>query len=105
MLQLANPGPGDLLGKGAIVVSDVATTSDRVEVLLDNRDAGGTFLGAVHPGQAPNFQLAINVPRGANGARDLFVGYEGRNDRARAHFCRRGQSDEHRSMWVCHPVR
>jgi len=81
VLQLANPNAGDVLATGASVVSGVAYDPasaqgpgvDRVELFLDSRDGGGTFLGGVDVQQATTFQVTITVPRNANGSHDLFA--------------------------------
>jgi len=77
-VQLANPGSGDLLPTGDIVITgaawDPAATSgsgiDRVELYLDPRENGGLFLGSVEP-TANTFTLTIKVPNSANGGHTL----------------------------------
>jgi len=77
-VQLANPGSGDLLPTGDIVITgaawDPAATSgsgiDRVELYLDPRENGGLFLGSVEP-PANTFTLTIKVPNSANGGHTL----------------------------------
>jgi hypothetical protein len=80
VLQLGNPGAGDLLPTGHIVISgtahDPAATSgsgiDRVEVFLDNRDEGGTFLGGAQP-TGPTFNVTADVSNSANGGHTVYV--------------------------------
>ncbi len=87
VVQVANPGPGDLLPTGDIfipgVAFDPASTAgsgiSHVDLFLGQRDSGGLFLGSV--AAAPNatttsrtFSIKANVPNGTNGERD-FVAY------------------------------
>ena len=79
-LQLANPGAGDLLPTGDIIITgsayDSAATSgtgiDRVEVFLDPRDNGGLFIGSVEPTDK-EFKITAAVPNSANGGHTLTV--------------------------------
>ena len=86
VVQLANPGPGDVLSQGDYIVSGVAFDPaasqgagiDRVDLFLGDRDNGGVFLGEATPGQNSgnprSFETKITLPSTANGGRD-FVAY------------------------------
>lgn len=86
VVQLANPGPGDVLSQGDYIVSGTAFDPsaaqgagiDRVDLFLGQRDSGGAFLGEATPGQDTNnpraFQVKVTLPTSANGGRD-FVAY------------------------------
>ena len=86
VVQLANPGPGDVLSQGDYIVSGTAFDPaagqgagiDRVDLFLGQRDSGGVFLGEATPGQDANnpreFQVKVTLPTSANGGRD-FVAY------------------------------
>jgi hypothetical protein len=86
VLQLANPGPGDVLSQGDYIVSGVAFDPtvtqgigiDRVDLFLGQRDSGGVFLGEATLGQDQGnprgFQVKVKLPDGTNGGRD-FVAY------------------------------
>jgi hypothetical protein len=84
-VQLANPGPGDVLSQGDYIVSGVAFDPsaaqgagiDRVDLFLGDRDNGGVFLGEATPGQNSTnpreFQTKITLPSTVNGGRDFFA--------------------------------
>jgi hypothetical protein len=87
VLQLGNPNADDVLSRGALVVSGVAydraSTSgsgvDQIEFFLNDREAGGTSLGATVPGAAnPSlprvFNTVVHIPASANGLEN-FVTY------------------------------
>src|SRR5262245_29411364 len=86
VVQLANPGPGDVLSQGDYIVTgqafDPAATQgsgvDRVDLFLGDRDSGGVFLGQATPGEGSanprTFQTKITLPDTAGGGRD-FVAY------------------------------
>jgi hypothetical protein len=86
VVQLANPGPGDVLSQGDYIVSGIAFDPaaaqgdgiDRVDLFLGQRDSGGLFLGEVTPGQNSSnpraFQVKVTLPASATGGRD-FVAY------------------------------
>jgi hypothetical protein len=86
VLQLANPGPGDVLLQGDYIVSGVAFDPSatqgngisRVDLFLGQRDSGGLFLAAATPGQdATNprvFQTKVTLPDSVSGGRD-FIAY------------------------------
>jgi hypothetical protein len=78
-LQLANPGAGDLLPTGDIIITAWPTIRprpphwiDRVEVFLDPRDNGGLFIGSVEPTDK-EFKITAAVPNSANGGHTLTV--------------------------------
>lgn len=79
-VQLANPGAGDVLSTGDIVISgsawDPAATSgtgiDRVELFLDPRENGGLFLGSVEPTDK-EWKITAAVPNSTNGGHTLTV--------------------------------
>jgi hypothetical protein len=94
VLDLANPGAGDVVLFGDYVVSGLAydpavadgSGVSHVELFLGNRDEGGLFLGEAVPGtdRLPNvsdgsrlaqdgFQIKITVPGTVSGGHDLFV--------------------------------
>jgi hypothetical protein len=73
VLSLANPGPGDKISEGGLVVSgtayDPAATSGsgiaRVDLFLGLRDNGGIGLGSAVPGVGGNpraFSLTVDLP-------------------------------------------
>lgn len=76
VLSLANPGPGDTMQAGGLVISGAAmdpaaATSgssgvQRVDLFLGERDQGGMFLGSAVPGAVgtnPNaFSVEVTVP-------------------------------------------
>ena len=86
VVQLANPGPGDVLSQGEYIVSGVAFDPaaaqgagiDRVDLFLGQRDSGGVFLGGATPGQNTSdpraFQVKVTLPTSTTGGRD-FVAY------------------------------
>src|SRR5215471_11444198 len=86
VVQLANPGPGDVLLQGDYIVSGVAFDPNatqgagisRVDVFLGQRDDGGLFLAGATPGQDANnpraFQMKVTLPTSTSGGRD-FVAY------------------------------
>jgi hypothetical protein len=86
VVQLANPGPGDVLSQGDYIVSGIAFDPaasqgagiDRVDLFLGDRDNGGVFLGEAIPGQSSTnpraFETKITLPSTANGGRD-FIAY------------------------------
>jgi hypothetical protein len=87
VLQLANPGPGDLLPTGDIIISGFAfdpAASDgsgisRVDLFLGDRDTGGLFLGSAVPAEdasaiGKTFSIKASVPNSSKGERD-FVAY------------------------------
>jgi hypothetical protein len=86
VVQLANPGPGDVLSQGDYIVSGTAfdpvstqgSGISRVDLFLGQRDSGGTHLGAVTPGEDTanprGFSVKVTLPDGVNGGRD-FVAY------------------------------
>jgi hypothetical protein len=92
VIQLANPGAGDVLSMGDYVVTGtaydpIATTGSgisHVDLFLGTRESGGTFLGSAVPGQdqIPNvtagtrlaetgFQLTVTLPESFSGGSDL----------------------------------
>jgi hypothetical protein len=85
-VQLANPGPGDVLSQGDYIVSGMAydpasTQGDgisRIDLFLGQRDSGGLFLGAATPGEDSSnpraFSVKVTLPDTVNGGRD-FVAY------------------------------
>jgi hypothetical protein len=87
VVELANPGPGDVLPTGDIIISGVAfdpgatdgSGINRVDLFLGQRDSGGVFLGSALPAAnagstSRTFSIKASVPNSANGARD-FVAY------------------------------
>jgi hypothetical protein len=87
VLQLANPGAGDLLPTGDIIISglafDPAATDgsgiSRVDLFLGDRDTGGLYLGSAVPADnasaiGKTFSIKASVPNNSNGERD-FVAY------------------------------
>src|SRR5262245_746035 len=80
VLSLGNPSPRDLLPNGHLIISgtayDPAAMSgsgiDRIEVFLDNRDEGGTFLGGAQP-TGPTFSVTVDVSNAANGGHTLYA--------------------------------
>jgi hypothetical protein len=73
-LELSNPKPGDSVLAGALVVQGVAFDPaaapgvgvDRVSIFLDDRNAGGLFLGESVPSGDPGmhgfYQMTITLP-------------------------------------------
>jgi len=74
-LDLANPAPGSRVEAGGLVVEgravDVRASQGsgigRVDFFLDDRDAGGRFLGTAVPGQTPgsapsSFRTTLSLP-------------------------------------------
>jgi hypothetical protein len=72
-LSLANPGPGDTLTAGGLIISGTAIDPgagtgsgvQRVDLFLGPRDQGGTFLGSGVPGtggSANSFSVEVQVP-------------------------------------------
>ena len=80
LLDLANPGPGDLLSAGDYIVSGVARDPavptgdgvDRVELFLGDRDQGGTEVGAAVPQQG-TFQVTAKLPTTIVGGTNFFA--------------------------------
>jgi hypothetical protein len=86
VLNLSNPGPGDLLNLGGYVVSGLAydpaapqgqSGVDRVDLFLDDRDQGGTPLSSTVPGLTTSnprgFQVEITIPTHVNGPHTFFA--------------------------------
>jgi hypothetical protein len=85
VVQLANPGPGDVLSQGDYIVSGTAfdpsatqgSGIDRIEIFLGDRDSGGVMVGQATPGQGSSnprtFQTTITIPHTASGRRDFVV--------------------------------
>jgi hypothetical protein len=94
LLVLSNPGAGDLLNAGTVVIEgiayDPAATSgagvDTVDLFLGDRNAGGLFLGSAVPGASINplvtepgsrlaqtgFAIRAEVPSTVSGSNTLF---------------------------------
>jgi hypothetical protein len=77
VLSLGNPGPGDNIFQGDMIISgqayDPAATSGsgitRVDLFLGRRDEGGIFLGSAVPGTADNpraFSTKVTIPSNFN---------------------------------------
>lgn len=78
VLSLGNPGPGDNIFEGDMIISgqayDPAATSGsgitRVDLFLGRRDEGGIFLGTAVPGSASDnprvFSTKVTVPSNFN---------------------------------------
>jgi hypothetical protein len=72
-LVVANPSPGDMLTPGALVMQGVAFDDDaehglgvdRVSVFLDEREAGGLYLGDASLGSSSN--MVTSDPQFADG--------------------------------------
>ena len=81
ILSLANPGAGDVLLNGDVIIQGAAydpngTTDngiDHVTVFLGNRDEGGTILGSGTPGANHMFSIDAKVPANITGAHDFFA--------------------------------
>jgi hypothetical protein len=81
ILDLANPGPGDILSAGDYIVSGFvrdpspATSGavDRVDLFVGNRDAGGTEVGSAVPKQGA-FTVTVKLPTNIEGGTN-FVAY------------------------------
>ncbi|HEY3060157.1 MAG TPA: hypothetical protein VGL99_14445 [Chloroflexota bacterium] len=89
--EVANPAPGATILAGAYSIEGMAFDKsatqgmgiDRIDVFLDNRDAGGTFLGTAalgmnNPTQTADsqfansgFRLIVNLPRNQRGLHTL----------------------------------
>jgi hypothetical protein len=78
-LSLANPGAGDVLPNGDIVISGVAPGADLVEFFLGNRDQGGTSLGTAVPGTGSfnaasgGFTTTLTIPTRTAGSTSFYV--------------------------------
>ena len=76
--EIGNPAPGATILAGAYSIEgmavDKAATSgtgiDRVDVFLDPRDTGGTFLGTTMP-TASTFRIIVNLPSNMRGLHTL----------------------------------
>ncbi|MBV9329899.1 MAG: hypothetical protein JO352_39865 [Chloroflexi bacterium] len=74
VLSVGNPGPGDTLNPGGLVISGSATLPlasqgqgvSRVDLFLGERDQGGTFLGSAVPGSGPggagSWSTSVTIP-------------------------------------------
>jgi mono/diheme cytochrome c family protein len=78
-LELANPSPGSRVEAGSLVVQgravDIRASKgsgiDRIEFFLEDRDAGGIFVGTATPSQTI-FQATVSLPASI-GAHNLFA--------------------------------
>jgi mono/diheme cytochrome c family protein len=84
-LGLANPASGSRVDPGSLVVEgsavDVRASAgsgiSRVDFFLDDRDAGGKFVGTTVPGQTPgsspsSFRATLSLPK-VTGGHELFA--------------------------------
>jgi hypothetical protein len=80
VLSVGNPSPNDTIKVGAFTVQgdafDRAASSgngiDRIDIFLDNRDTGGTFLGTATLGSTSFWQALINLPSNQTGLHELW---------------------------------
>jgi hypothetical protein len=80
VVNIGNPQPGDTIKTGAIAISgdarDTAATSgsgiDRIDIFLDDRDAGGRFLGSAQLGPNSFWQATVTLPNNQTGLHELF---------------------------------
>lgn len=71
MFSLGNPTAGDLLPYGDYVISGTAATPiDRVQVFVDDRDAGGTLLETTVPSDG-TFTMTVKIPTTLTGGHEL----------------------------------
>jgi hypothetical protein len=80
VFSLANPGAGDVLGNGDVVVSGTAGTGfDHVDFFLGSRNEGGTHVGSAVPGtgsfNASNggFSATLTIPTRFSGGNVLYA--------------------------------
>jgi len=78
-LDVGNPSPGDTVHVGAISISgsawDKAATTgsgiDRIDIFLDDRDAGGMLLTDATFGSMNNWQATVTLPSNQTGLHSL----------------------------------
>jgi hypothetical protein len=79
MFEVGNPSPGDTVHVGGINIDGVAwdraatqgSGIDRVDIFLDNRDAGGMVLGEGTPGQMNTWHAMVTLPSNQTGLHNL----------------------------------
>jgi hypothetical protein len=79
-LSIGNPSPNDTIKVGAFTVQgdafDKAASSgsgiDRIDIFLDNRDSGGTFLSTATLGTTSFWQAVLNLPSNQTGLHELW---------------------------------
>jgi hypothetical protein len=80
-LDVENPASGDTVHVGGYVIDGMAVDKaaqngsgiDRIEIFLDNRDAGGTILTEATPGSANMWHAIVPLPANQTGLHALFV--------------------------------
>lgn len=80
ILSVGNPSPGDQIKVGAISISGDAMDKaagagngiDRIDIFLDNRDAGGLFLGGAQLGPSSFWQATVTLPNNQTGLHELW---------------------------------
>jgi hypothetical protein len=79
-LSIGNPSPNDTIKVGAFTVQGdafdkVASSGsgiDRIDIFLDNRDSGGTFLSTATLGTTSFWQAVLNLPSNQTGLHELW---------------------------------
>jgi hypothetical protein len=80
MLDVANPSPGDTIHVGGYVIDGTALDKaapsgsgiDRVDIILDNRDTGGTMLTDATPGANDTWSATVPLPSNVLGPHTLY---------------------------------
>jgi hypothetical protein len=78
--SVGNPSPGDTVKAGGLMVQGVAfdraaqqgSGVQRIDIFLDNRDAGGMALGQAVPGDGNMWQTTVLLPNTQLGQHTLF---------------------------------
>jgi len=78
--EVGNPSPGDTIHAGGYNIQGIAVDKaaqsgsgiDRIDVFLDNRDSGGTFLGQAGMGQNNMWTATVPLPSNQLGLHTLW---------------------------------
>lgn len=74
-VELGNPSPGSRVDPGTLLVQGTAVDTrarlgsgiDHIDFFLDDRDAGGRFVGTTNPGGASTFKANLSLPSSIGG--------------------------------------